>query len=444
MVSNILSEAKAQAAAMFLNFSDILKKDVRSADGAFLGAVADISAKLGETYPRTEDLIISGGGAFKRIYASVPWSAVGSIDDSILLNIRKEDITFSAEPREYAFLLKRDILDQQVVDTFNHKVRRVNDINLLKVDRDLVIAHVDIGLRSLFRRLGWERAVDATVRLISKNAPYLKKADLVSWKYVQPVSVNPASMTMKLSLSEKQLLSIPAADLGEIMFELNPNQRMALFRAFDIKTKAKILENIEFEEQHAILKDLDRKEAAQIVSNMSTDEATDLLEELPRDMVNNLLPLIESSRAKKLSTLLGYSGDSAGGLMTTEFVAMPESASVESTIDFIRKQTKEYETVPYIYIVDEKNHLKGVTTIRRLLFADPKDPISKTAFQKTLYVYLKNSAKEIAYFMDKYKVSAIPVVDENKALHGIITMDDILSQVIAIAWRRKARMLKGI
>jgi magnesium transporter len=251
-------------------------------------------------------------------------------------------------------------------------------------------------------------------------------------------------MTMKLSIPEKQLLSIPAADLGEIMFDLNPNQRMALFRALDVKTKARILENIEFDEQYAILKETDRKEAAQIVTHMSADEATDLLEQLPRNMVNNLLPLVESSRAKKLSMLLGYSGDSAGGLMTTEFVSMPETSTVESAIDFIRKQTKEYETVPYIYIVDEKNHLKGVTTIRRLLFADPKDPISKTAFQKTLYVYLHNSAKEIAYFMDKYKVSAIPVVDENRALQGIITMDDVLSQVISIAWRRKTRMPKGI
>jgi magnesium transporter len=219
---------------------------------------------------------------------------------------------------------------------------------------------------------------------------------------------------------------------------------MALFRTLDIKTKAKIVENIEFDEQQAIFKELDRKEAAQIVTNMSADEATDLLEQLPRSMVNNLLPLVESSRAKKLSTLLGYSGDSAGGLMTTDYVSMPETASVESAIDFIRKQTKEYEVVPYIYIVDEKNHLKGVTTIRRLLFADPKDPITKTAFQKALYVYLNNSAKEIAYFMDKYKVSAIPVVDENKAMHGIITMDDILSQVISIAWRRKSRAPKGI
>jgi Mg/Co/Ni transporter MgtE len=219
---------------------------------------------------------------------------------------------------------------------------------------------------------------------------------------------------------------------------------MALFRALDIKTRAKILENVEFEQQHVILKELDKKEAAQIVTNMSTDEAADLLEKLPRDMVNNLLPLVESSRAKKLSTLLGYSGDSAGGLMTTEYVAMPETTSVESAIDFIRKQTKEYDTVPYIYIVDEKSRLKGVTTIRRLLFADPKDLITKTAFQKTLSVYLGDSAKEIAYFMDKYKVSAIPVVDENKTMHGIITMDDILSQVISIAWRKRPRLPKGL
>ena len=109
-----------------------------------------------------------------------------------------------------------------------------------------------------------------------------------------------------------------------------------------------------------------------------------------------------------------------------------------------RTNTKNYDTVPYIYIVDDKNHLKGVTTIRRLLFADPKDPISKTAFQHTLHVYLNNSAKEIAYFMDKYKVSAIPVIDENKVMQGIITIDDILSQVIAIAWRKRPRTPKGL
>ncbi len=307
-----------------------------------------------------------------------------------------------------------------------------------------MVAHVDIGLRGLIRRLGWEGWVDSLVRLINSNAHYLKRDDMVSWKYIQPVAINSASMTMKLSVSQKQLLSIPAADLGEIMQDLNFNQRMALFRALDIKTKARIFENLEFSDQKAILEGLDKKEAAEVITNMSPDEAADLLGKLPRNTVENILTLIGSDRAKKLSTLLGYSSDSAGGLMTTEYVSMPSTMSIEAAIEYIKNKTREVETVPYIYIVDDTYHLKGVTTIRRLLFSDPKEVISNTVFPSTIYVHLNDSVKEVAHLMDKYKVSALPVVDENKILQGIITMDDILSRVISIAWRKRPRKPKGI
>lgn len=442
-MANNINDTAAQAAAMFINFSEILKKDIRNSDGIFLGNVWDISVKLGEVYPKSDSLIIYKG-SFRKVYATVSWASVSNVDDDIILSIKKDDIKFENQLKGHEFLLKRDILDQQVVDTFNHKVRRVNDIHLLRVDHELVIAHVDIGLRGLLRRLGWVKAIDFIIKIIAKNSMVLKKEDLVSWKYIQPVSINPASMMMKLSVSEKQLLSIPPADLGDIIFDLNHNQRMALFRALDVKTKAKVFENLELKEQKAILKELDKKEAAQIITYMSSDEATDLLEELPRNMTKNILTLIESSRAKKLSTLLGYSSDSAGGLMTTEFVSMSETLTVESAIEYIKNQTKEFEVVPYIYLVDDKNHLKGITTIRRLLFAEAKDAVLKTAFPKILYVYLNNSAKEVAYFMEKYKISTIPVIDENKILHGVIAMDDILSQVISIAWRRRSRITKGL
>jgi magnesium transporter len=442
-MANNIDEARAKAAAMFINFSDILKEDVHDSNGKLAGRVWDISAKLGDVYPKISELVIYKGFS-KKSFASVPWSDVATVESGIVLKKPQEDIHFELNVKEYEFLLKRDILDQQIVDTFNHKVKRVNDIHLLKVDGELVIAHVDIGLRALFRRLGWEKVVDFIVKALNKKSQYLKKQDIISWKYVQPVSVNPASMTMKLSFSEKQLQAIPAADLGDIIFDLNGRQRMAIFRALDIKTKARVFENLEFEEQKRILKELDKKEAAQIVTHMSSDEATDLLEKLPRSTIKNLLTLIETGRAKKLSTLLGYSSDSAGGLMTTEYVAIPDTMLVESAIEYIRTETKEFEVVPYVYVIDEKHHLKGVTTIRRLLFADPKDTVLKTVFPKTLYVYLNNSAKEVAFFMDKYKTSAIPVIDENKILHGIITMDDILSQVISIAWRKRPPSSAGI
>ncbi len=433
MVNSNFEEAKIKAAAMFLNFSSLLGKDVLDCDRKFIGELWDISAKTSEIYPKSDELIIAKG-FIKRYYASVPFSNILEIEGEVILNIKSDEVKFHPTPKDYEFLLRRDILDQQVVDTFNHKVIRVNDIHLLRIDRELMVAHVDIGLRGLLRRLGWEKALGFLV----------KRDDIVSWKFIQPVAINPASMTMKLSVSQKQLQGIPAADLGEIMFDLNMNQRMALFRALDMKTKAKIFENLEFEDQKAILKELDKKEAAAIVTGMSSDEATDLLSNLPRGTVENILTLMESDRAKKLSTLLGYSSDSAGGLMTTEFVSMPATMAIEAAIDYIKNQTREVDTVPYIYIVDDKHKLQGVTTVRKLLFADPKDTVLKTVFPTTIYVHLHDSIKEVAFLMDKYKISAIPVVDENKLLHGIITMDDILSQVVAIAWRKRPRKAKGL
>jgi len=437
-MSTAIDKDKAQAEQMFIYFSVLLGKDVCDADGVVLGKIWDVSIQFGEVYPKANDLILKRG-FLNKTYAVLPWSSVTEIEDDIILNIKAAQAAFAPLLKEYEFLLKRDMLDQQVVDTYNHKVRRVNDIHLLKVDHELVVAHVDIGLRGIIRRLGWQNIIDGFMKLIAPKSRYLHTDELVSWKYVHPVAFNPASMTMKLSVSQKQLLSIPTADLTDMIFDLNPNQRLALFRALDVKKKAKIFENLEFADQKTIVKDLDKKELAEIVGYMSPDEATDLLENLPQSTVKNLLPLIESSRAKKLSTLLGYSSDSAGGLMTTEFVAIPETLSVEEAIAYIRNQTKEIETVPYIYIIDDKNHLKAVTTLRRFLFAEPKDNVLKTAFTKTLSVSLNKSVREVAYAMDKYKVSAIPVVDENKVLHGIITIDDILSQVIAIAWRKRPR-----
>ena len=130
--------------------------------------------------------------------------------------------------------------------------------------------------------------------------------------------------------------------------------------------------------------------------------------------------------------------------MTTEYLSMSEEITVESAIEYIKNQGKDVNGSPYIYIIDDKNHLRGITNIRRLLLADPKDNIFKTAFPKTLYVHLHDGMKEVAFFMDKYKISAIPVVDENKVLNGVITMDDVLSQVIAIAWRKRPRAPKGL
>ena len=432
---------KENTKGMFIYFSQLMDKAVIDKNGVLLGKVYDIVVKPSEVYPQSTSLIIRKGFP-NRKYALIKWSDILEIGKKeVLLNIEGLKLTFQERHDDRTELtLRRDILDQQVVDTFNHKVIRVNDIHLLFVDHSLMIAHVDISTRGLLRRLGFEKFVDFLVGLVNKNSNYLKTEYLISWKHIQPLSVNPVSMTIKVDVPQKQLSNIPAADLGEIFLDLNIKHQIALFKSLDLSTKAKVFTNINFKTQKLLIEELQDQEIVDIINSIPSDEATDFLEKLSRGKAANLLNLMESKQAKKLSQLLGYSNDSAGGLMTTDYIAFTKDTSVESALKQIRERSFKVEPAQLVYIIDENHNLIGSTNFRRLILSEPQDSIQKTAFPKTYFVHLDSSLKEVAYLMEKYKYYAIPVVDENNILQGIITVDDILSQIISIAWRRLKRI----
>lgn len=428
---------KDQAKHMFVYFSQLIDKTVIDKNGLWAGKLYDIIVRPTEVYPQSNALVIRKG-FINRKYALVSWADVSLLDEKeITLKIENAKIIFREKHNnKEEFTLRRDILDQQVVDTYNHKVIRVNDIHLLIVDHCLMIAHVDISLRGLIRRLGFEEITDILVKLINKNADYLKDEHLISWKHIQPLSVNPVSMTIKIDVPHKQFSNIPAADLGDIFLDLAIQHQLALFKALDVNTKAKIFMNIDFKKQKSLIEELKTEETVEILNRVPSDEATDFLEKLPKDMTERFLNLMESKQAKKLSQLLGYSSDSAGGLMTAEYIAFTKDATIESVLKQIKEHAFKVEPAQFVYIVDENNHLIGSTNFRRLISANPADLVQNAAFPKTYFVHLDSSVKEVAYLMEKYKYYAIPVVDENHILQGIITVDDILSQLIAIAWRR--------
>lgn len=429
---------------MFVYFSSIIDREVLDKNNEFVGKLYDIVLKPTEVYPMSGRLIVKRGFFLPR-YATMAWDNVASCEENIIrLKIDKSAVAFTSfSNNKEEFTLRRDILDQQVVDTYNHNVIRVNDVHLLRVENNLMTAHVDIGLRGLTRRLGWEKFVDFIIRIINKNAKYLKNEILISWKYIQPLSINPVSMTIKVNVPEKQLRSIPAADFSEIMADLDNKQRVALFKSLDLEIKSKILSSMDFRNQKFIIDELTPKEATDVLSNMPSDEATDLLEKMPQESTDKLLALMETKTSRKLSNLLGYSSDSAGGLMTTEYISFPENITVEDALKKIEESSFDVETIQYVYIINEKGVLIGSTNMRRLISSDPKQEILKTVFPKTIYVNINASVKEVAYFMDKYKCHAIPVIDDNNILCGIITIDDVLKQVISLAWGRlKRRKIK--
>ena len=169
-------------------------------------------------------------------------------------------------------------------------------------------------------------------------------------------------------------------------------------------------------------------------------EISSFLEKLPKSAVDRYLGLMETVYSKKLSQLLGYSSDSAGGLMTTEYLFFSKDTTIEAALQLIKERSFKVEPPQFVYIVDENNHLVGSTNFRRMMLANPADSIQKTAFPRTYPVHLDSSVKEIAYLMEKYKYYTIPVVDDQNVLQGIVTVDDVLSQVVAIAWRRFNRI----
>ncbi len=430
--------------SMFIFFSGIHGIKILDKNNRPLGGLYDILIEPMGKYARSKTLVIERG-CFVKTYAAVPWSAISEFSNrSIKLGLGSQEVSFSRLLNHRSALsMRQDILDQQVVDTNNQNVIRVNDIHLLLADQDLVVAHVDIGLRGIVRRLGFEKVVDSLVRFFNKDSHYLHKPRLISWKHIQPLSINPVSMTIKVDVSQKQLLEIPAADLGEIMLDLAPKHRIALFKTLDLATKSRLFTALDFKEQKSLLEDLEEHEAVEILNHLPTDEAVDFLSELPQATVHKLLGLMESKNAMMLSTLLGYAAESAGGLMTTEYIAVPEDTTIEETLKVIKEKTPKAETIQHIYIVDRENHLLGSTVLRRLIIADPTDNVMKAALKKTVSIHVADEVKKIALLMDKYKIYALPVVDASNILVGIITIDDIFSRLVSVAWR-KARKKKQL
>lgn len=424
---------------MFVYFSKLLNEPVMDRERELVGKLCEIVVTPTEVYPRAWAMIIRQS-AFKKRYAIVQWNNVLERDNrGIYLNCLKKSLAFEAEPNyQDKLALRRDILDQQVIDTYNYNVIRVNDIHLLEIHNDLMLAHVDIGVRGLIRRLGLEKVVDVFVKIFLRKTDYPGER-LVPWKYVQPLSINPVSKTIKINVPQRNLNRIPPAELGDIIMDLDPKQKINFFTNLDIKMQSKIFGHLDFDTQKAIIEEIGPKAGAEILKQMPDDEATDFLERMPRRSVEFLLDKMETKTVKKLSRLLGYASDSAGGLMTTDYIEFHKDTSVGEALKTIREKAFPVEPIQYVYIVDENKRLLGLTNLRRLISAEADVPIISTAFPNTIYVHLDDGVREVAYLMEKYKCQALPVVNDNHILQGIITMDDILSQVIAIAWRKTRR-----
>ena len=405
---------------MFLFFSELLGRTVIDSKGNSIGKLIDLKVKLGELFPRVITLRVKLKVGKNPL--SLEWSLVQSLNGNIVS--LKPDSENNFKPvvlKEGEILLKEEILDKQVVDTYGSKIERVNDIHLLISEGELRIVHVDFGIRGVFRRLGWIKVVDY---LTNWFFAYRFPETMLSWKYIQPLASDPNKKNLKLNVTLRKLQELHPSDLADIIEEVDKEKRNTIFKSLDLQTAAETLEEVEPKLQRSLIESATDEHISDIIEEMAPDEAADLLADLPEERKDRLIQSLEKPHREQLEELLKFKEGTAGSIMTTDFISIQEDKTIGDAVEVFRKTTHPLETINYLYVIDNQNHLVGVLTLRHLLLCVQSAPLPKLMNKHLIKVNPDEDVDEVAEIFKKYKFMAIPVVDKDNLLIGIITLRD--------------------
>jgi magnesium transporter len=412
-----------------LALSELLGSTVYDPSGAS-GRVREVTLAPQEDRSRISSLIVKT----KTGNRVLPLSAVSAINGGI------QTTTASAEwpavnGTEGLFLLERDLLDQQVIDVNGRKVVRVNDVDL-QVDppKDkntaahpvLRVHSVDVGARGAVRRLLRGVAPKTALAALLGRIPPRS----IPWNFIDVIETDPARR-VKLKISYDGLAKLHPADIADIVEDLAPDERQAVFQTLDEETAAEALEEVEPKVQKAIVESLDSGRAADIVEEMDPDAAADLLAELPEERSEQILVQMEPEAQQDVVELLEHHEETAAGRMTTEFLALPVQATVQNAIDSLREFEGGVEAVSTIYLVDSHGTLVGAVPLARLVLAPTSAPMLSLTQEPLVMSHEGVEENEVAELFDKYNLQTLPVVDEHNKLTGVITSDDVISMLRA-------------
>ena len=409
--------------------SEIMKKPVLDPKGDELGRVKDLLIVKGEPLPKVSALIIEK----KKNIFKLSWNDLNIFNKRIIsANVYVKALQ-PYELNEKDLLLVRDILDKQIVDANGVKVVRVNDVKLEGLDTEAVLIAVDVGMRGIMRRLGVERGGEDLMKLFRKHLPY----NLISWNYLQPLE--PKLTTISLTVPRQMVSELHPADIAEIISQVSHKEGTTFFKGLDVETAAEALSELQPDVQAAIITGMDTEKAADIIEEMPPDEAADVLSDLPVDKAKEILEIIEKEEAEDIQELLSHEEDTAGGIMTNVFIAYHPDITVKEAVQKFKKDAEEVETVYYIYVIDTDEKLMGVISLRELLLAGLDARLSDIMETKLKMVTPDTDEVEVAEIISKYNLLALPVVDTEGFMLGIVTIDDIIDRLLPPAAKRKRR-----
>ncbi len=332
-------------------------------------------------------------------------------------------------PDESLLHLKKDVLDQQVIDVNHRKVVRVNDVDLdiqpTDGHTDLRILAVNVGVAAAVRRLLQGLTAKHTLRAISSLFP----STTIRWEFVNLIEEDPARR-LRLKLSSDRLKLLHPADLADILEQLSRDEQRAVIDTLDEETAAQVISEIPTHLQAALLEGIARPKAADIVEEMAPDEAADLLQELPPETSAELLAGMEKEEAKEVKELLGFEENTAGALMTTEYIVIGDGATVGGVIEAFKHYDGPLEMIHEIYMVNSEAVLTGAVPLARILLAGAETPVQQLGMDSLISAPVHADEKTVVDMFNKYNLLTLPVVDDKQHLVGVITADDVLELVV--------------
>jgi len=397
-------------------FSHLLKSKVKDSAEFVIGKLSDmvVMPKIGE-YAPLEFIQVrlkkNGHTAY------IPYEYVENLGSrAISLKNTFKSIPAQPEVGEEAIHLKKNILDQQIVDLAGARVVRVNDLRLGNFEGKMCALGIDVSFKGLLRRVG----------LDDLDIFNVLKVNLIDWRQTQPVQG-----FLRLNIVSANLSKLHPADLANIIEDLSVGQGSHLVTALDSQRAARVFEEINPQVQKILVKHLGAERVTEILKSMSSDEMTDLISLLPKNEADIVLRHLKNSAAEKVGKLLRYPGESAGGLMTLDYLTARPDWTVKETIEEIKKASPSMRSILYLYVTDKENVFLGAISLRTLLVAEP-DKKLKTLLKQisplsTLTPY--QSIDEIVKIMTKYNLYMAAVLDRNRKLLGVVAIDDIMSQL---------------
>jgi magnesium transporter len=411
-----------------LYLSQILGRPIRDVEGDPVATIKDVVVRLGEDHPPVMGLVARFGR--RDFYVQRPrlsqFGATGA-----QLNTDVLDLSPFAR-RDGEVLLARDVLDKQLIDVDGKRVVRVNDVQLFEAAGEWRVTGADVSLQGLWRRL-------APTGFYGSQRP----VEVIDWADVGYLATGAA--TVQLKSSGKKLARLHPVEIARLAESLSFQQGAEVLASLDDETAAETLEEMPEEHQARIIGDMDEERAADILEHMSPDEAADVLGDLPEEVAEDLLSRMEGEEQAEVAELLPYEDDTAGGLMTTEFVTLPKGLTVGEALARLREMAETPNMIYYLYVVETEGSwkLSGVIALRSLILADPTYPLEAVMRDEFQTAHPDDSARDVAETIAEYNLLALPVIDDEGDLAGIVTVDDAMEWLLPKGWRQRLPRLFG-